>query len=452
MLIILDSNILIKDFYMRKANMQLLRKFGKVIIPEIVYDEVRNKHRERLEAALVAISRKIDEYNDLVPEKAKIDGVRSLEEEMKSYDDFLTCFMLEMGAYPPEAYPDISHKDVVARALTRKKPFKADGKDGYRDFLLWCTVLDLLKYYAMEEIHFISENTSDFADSSNRFKLHEQLIDDMRNRGISEERLVFWPCLKDFIEKIVKTQLEREEEEGRFAKTLQADDVHFVNPIDEFIHNELTDCSIDDYEVFVPGDSPIVHTHEQVAPFEIDDIAVIDEDRFFIEGKAQYYSVIRSTASASEIQMYPKELLERSRVEYRNDGSCEILTEVVIDVALNIIFNKKDNAIESKELIHISDSTLDVQDGEGNVDSFEPESKKYSNADTYIRLLKDLGDYVTEHYPKYAKYVELINLLGSEYDMKTASQIMGKADSTLYDWVKRLRPIYDEFRGTIDYL
>lgn len=96
--------------------------------------------------------------------------------------------------------------------------------------------------------------------------------------------------------------------------------------------------------------------------------------------------------------------------------------------------------------------TLDVQDGEGNVDSFEPESKKYSNADTYIRLLKDLGDYVTEHYPKYAKYVELINLLGSEYDMKTASQIMGKADSTLYDWVKRLRPIYDEFRETVDYL
>lgn len=39
-----------------------------------------------------------------------------------------------------------------------------------------------------------------------------------------------------------------------------------------------------------------------------------------------------------------------------------------------------------------------------------------------------------------------------KYDMKTASQIMGKADSTLYDWVKRLRPIYDEFRETVDYL
>ena len=48
--------------------------------------------------------------------------------------------------------------------------------------------------------------------------------------------------------------------------------------------------------------------------------------------------------------------------------------------------------------------------------------------------------------------MELINILGAEYDMKTASKIMGKADSTLYDWVKRLKPIYDEFIKTVDYL
>lgn len=97
-------------------------------------------------------------------------------------------------------------------------------------------------------------------------------------------------------------------------------------------------------------------------------------------------------------------------------------------------------------------STLSVQDGDENVDSFEPKSGKYSEADDYIRLLKDLGDFVAEHYPKYAKYVELINLLGLEYGMKEASRIMGKADSTLHDWVKKLRLIYEEFRDTIDYL
>lgn len=357
MLIVLDSNILIKDFYMRKANMQLLRKFGKVVIPEIVYDEVRNKHRERRRSALADVNKKIDEYNDLIPGKAKVEDVKTIEEEMKGYDDFLTGFMFEMGTYPPESYPDISHKDVVARALARKKPFKADGKDGYRDFLLWCTVLDLLKKYTMEEIHFISENTADFADSGDRFKLHEQLTNDIRDMGISDDRLVFWPCLKDFVEKIVKTQLERKENEELFVKMLQADVVHFVSPIDEFIHNELTDCPVDDYEVFVLGDSPVIRKHEQIAPFEIEDIAVVDEDRFFIEGKAQYYSIIRSTASASEIQMYPKELIEGSVVEYQKDGNCEILTEVMIDVVLNIIYNKKDSAIESKELIYISDSS-----------------------------------------------------------------------------------------------
>lgn len=102
--------------------------------------------------------------------------------------------------------------------------------------------------------------------------------------------------------------------------------------------------------------------------------------------------------------------------------------------------------------LKINFSTFDVEDGDGNVDAFEPESKKYSDADIYMRLLKDLGEYIVEHYPKYAKYVELINILGEEYNMKTASKIMGKADSTLYDWVKRLRPIYEEFRGTVDYL
>lgn len=101
MLIVLDSNILIKDFYMRKANMQLLRKFGKVIIPEIVYDEVRNKHRERLGSVLTDVNKKIDEYNDLVPGKAKVEDVKNIEEEMKSYDDFLISFMFEMGTYPP---------------------------------------------------------------------------------------------------------------------------------------------------------------------------------------------------------------------------------------------------------------------------------------------------------------------------------------------------------------
>lgn len=35
MLVILDSNILIADFYLKKPNSQLLRKFGRVVLPEL---------------------------------------------------------------------------------------------------------------------------------------------------------------------------------------------------------------------------------------------------------------------------------------------------------------------------------------------------------------------------------------------------------------------------------
>jgi hypothetical protein len=97
-------------------------------------------------------------------------------------------------------------------------------------------------------------------------------------------------------------------------------------------------------------------------------------------------------------------------------------------------------------------STLDTEDDKGNVEAFEPEAGRFSKAEDYIRLLGDFIAYIRDKYPKYVKYIELIELLGQEIEMKEAAQKMGRADSTMYDWVKRLRPIYEEFKNTVDYL
>ena len=216
---------------------------------------------------------------------------------------------------------------------------------------------------------------------------------------------------------------------------------------------------------------------EKIVCYSVPDNTGIEISKMRVEGvwvPAFKFAVETSTESGAQFYADWKQEEWRQESQYRMENRCEICgsngksmrcpLRVANPDYTGAPGQKKTIAVKCEECPFgynrlfrpmngkLNFSTLDVQDGEGNVDSFEPESKKYSNADTYIRLLKDLGDYVTEHYPKYAKYVELINLLGSEYDMKTASQIMGKADSTLYDWVKRLRPIYDEFRGTIDYL
>lgn len=50
-----------------------------------------------------------------------------------------------------------THRDIVHRALERKKPFKDDGKDGYRDYLIWLTFLNVVHHYAMDEACFKSD-------------------------------------------------------------------------------------------------------------------------------------------------------------------------------------------------------------------------------------------------------------------------------------------------------
>ena len=40
-------------------------------------------------------------------------------------------------------YPSAEHREIVARALSRSQPFDSQGKDGYRDVLLWHTVKEL---------------------------------------------------------------------------------------------------------------------------------------------------------------------------------------------------------------------------------------------------------------------------------------------------------------------
>lgn len=97
-------------------------------------------------------------------------------------------------------------------------------------------------------------------------------------------------------------------------------------------------------------------------------------------------------------------------------------------------------------------SSLELRDKDGNVDPYEPESGRYSAADDYLKLLRDFIKYVKMKYPKYAHYTELIEILGEEVEMKEATARMKRSDKTLYGWIKRLGPIFAEFKGTVDYL
>lgn len=98
-------------------------------------------------------------------------------------------------------------------------------------------------------------------------------------------------------------------------------------------------------------------------------------------------------------------------------------------------------------------STLNVIDSDGNSDPYEPVSPDgYHSGDNYYKLLSGLIDYINTNYPKYAQYTELLALLGNELDMKEAVAIMDKPKSTLYDFLKKARAFYEEYRDTVDFM
>lgn len=162
--IILDTNIIVSDFFLKSANFRLLFEYSKkipfeVYIPEIVLDEVLTKFHEMLEEKYILYKKSIAQLNPLLPSSHYNFLDFDLEVERENYEDFIKD-KIKDGKLKLLPYPKTTHKDIVMHELSRKKPFKANGS-GYRDKLVIDTIFE--KFPVPEaSVIFISNNSNDF--------------------------------------------------------------------------------------------------------------------------------------------------------------------------------------------------------------------------------------------------------------------------------------------------
>ena len=187
MLIFLDSSIFCADFHLTSTSFELLKDYickggNWLCFSEIVIDEVKNKYKERITGLWQKANSDIQELNKSMVTNVPTIPEEHISREMKSYEDFWDMIPFQYGNGAPEDYPTTTHRDVVHRALERKKPFKDDGKDGYRDYLIWLTFLNVVHHYAMDEACFITLNTRDFSDPIDKKELHPQLKRDLEDK------------------------------------------------------------------------------------------------------------------------------------------------------------------------------------------------------------------------------------------------------------------------------
>lgn len=334
--------------------MQLLLKMGNIIVPEIVFDETLNKHREKMREAGSAAQKKLEEYNRLACDEIKIDFETKYAAEDAQYEDFLTSLLLSNCAYPPEGYPDVDHKIIVARALARKKPFKPDGREGYRDYLVWRTVLEIVKGNT-GPIHFVSENPKDFADENDKRKLHPDLLEEMKQLQINSTRLTYWSSLKDFIDEVVKPELQKAEDEEKLKKSL-IENAQLSDAISAYLDERLKGFDVRGYDIFVPGAEPHIDTYEDQGDTEITDISKVDQDKLLITMRCKYYCVVESKLPKADAASFPKEYLENSSIVEADDKTLDVYTEVLTDVLLEIIYDTGKSSADAIEITDVSDS------------------------------------------------------------------------------------------------
>lgn len=189
MLVILDTNVIVGDFRLTAASSRLLienlKQAGhELAVPELVVQEAVNKFREQLTddaKSMVKLTHSVSQKlgQRITPCLHPI----YIAKHVTEYDQFLRNKLREHGASTPPL-PDVSHQEVIRRALDRRKPFSADGRQGYRDTLIWETIRGLVKEID-GKIAFISLNKHDFAGDNG--ELHKELKADLAADGPPED-------------------------------------------------------------------------------------------------------------------------------------------------------------------------------------------------------------------------------------------------------------------------
>ena len=354
MLIFIDSNILCSNYRMKGPSFEVAQRVGAIVLGQIVVDEVCNKFKENLVEQVTKVNNALRDLNKMLPDPSLSLDEIDVEEKCKEYKDFLGMFIIESGMTVAEDYSDIKHEIVVRRALQRKKPFKTDGNTGYRDYLVWQTCLEVAQRYTIEEIHFISENTRDFADQNDREKLHPDLLEDLTAIKIPESRFFYWNSLRNFIDKYAKQKLDVIEAHEALVDEIEKNETGFLVPVQDFVGSKVIGCSLSGFDVLVPGESEVLKELASAVGPQIEDISELDDDRLLLGITMDCIGVVTSVKNSSDIKDIEEYEMDVEVVD-KNGDICNLETTLGLQVQLRAVFSKSSKVITSIEVDDIND-------------------------------------------------------------------------------------------------
>ena len=197
--VVLDTNIIVQDFLLQSKKFNLLldhlkKTSSRVIMPQIVYEEVAEVYRRRLAQHLEDYKETGKKLEIVLAENRNVPKVDiQVDEEVEKYREYLKE-KLSFSSSNIVPYKEIYLGELVNRAVKRLRPFSSKGEE-FRDALLWLTVLDIAKAEEHQAIVFISNNPKEFGPNHT---LHTPLHDEVKDRSLTVK---YYNSIEHFIQR-----------------------------------------------------------------------------------------------------------------------------------------------------------------------------------------------------------------------------------------------------------
>jgi hypothetical protein len=203
MYIFLDTNVFYNDWFLNNANFRYLFHYisneqYSLLISDLVCEEAENIRSREVDVVKGEMSRQLNQ-------------MRKLSNVAPSFDSAFLDATYEIRSILSSKcenvvfvnYESVPHNHIVRKALRIEKPF-LDGEKGYRDSLIWLSLLTFLRDNLVEEdVAFISNNKSDFFITGKEgLQLHPQLLDDVNTFNV-KARIVPYDSLFKFVQAVV---------------------------------------------------------------------------------------------------------------------------------------------------------------------------------------------------------------------------------------------------------
>lgn len=209
--LIFDTNAFVQDFRMDGHSFSvLLSNMGAVadlvVLPRVVLAEAANKYQQAIDSVSKDVRNLSRRTSRLLGNDFEFVGPDDLALARDNYADFIVERLGKKCRVV--GYPNVSHEKLVDRAVSKRKPFKESGS-GYRDALIWESVLEVLAWEDAPNVIFVTQNRKDFLAEEG---LAQDLLNDLVERNVNPNRIETFLGVDDLTKERILPHLDQLDE------------------------------------------------------------------------------------------------------------------------------------------------------------------------------------------------------------------------------------------------